>query len=125
MRREGARQIVLAVSHAVFCGPAVERLDGVATASVSGGLEREIGVVLDPVRLEAYGIDPTTMAPLPLVIVPQPQYLHRRTDYFGNVAHVFMVQQPHTNLAISATCLVTVERPAIPVPADTAPWDRL
>ena len=28
VRREGARQIVLAVSHAVFCGPAVERLDG-------------------------------------------------------------------------------------------------
>jgi ribose-phosphate pyrophosphokinase len=27
VRREGARQIVLAVSHAVFCGPAVERLD--------------------------------------------------------------------------------------------------
>ena len=60
-----------------------------------------------------------------LVIVPQPQYLHRRTDYFGNVAHVFMVQQPHTNLAISATCLVTVERPAITVPADTAPWETV
>jgi ribose-phosphate pyrophosphokinase len=27
VRREGARQVVLAVSHAVFCGPAVERLD--------------------------------------------------------------------------------------------------
>ena len=60
-----------------------------------------------------------------LVIVPQPQYLHRRTDYFGNVAHVFMVQQPHTNLAISATCRVTVERPAIPVPADTAPLETV
>jgi len=27
LRTEGARQIVIAVSHAVFCGPAVERLD--------------------------------------------------------------------------------------------------
>jgi len=27
VRREGARKIVLAVSHAVFCGPAIERLD--------------------------------------------------------------------------------------------------
>ena len=27
VRREGAQKIVLAVSHAVFCGPAVERLD--------------------------------------------------------------------------------------------------
>ena len=27
VRREGAKQIVIAVSHAVFCGPAVERLD--------------------------------------------------------------------------------------------------
>ena len=52
-----------------------------------------------------------------LVIVPQPQYLHRRSDYFGNIAHVFMVQQPHNHLAISATCLVTVERPTTPVPA--------
>jgi transglutaminase-like putative cysteine protease len=60
-----------------------------------------------------------------LVIVPQPQYLHRRSDYFGNVAHVFMVQQPHNHLAISATCLVTVERPTIPVPADTAPWETV
>jgi ribose-phosphate pyrophosphokinase len=27
VRREGAKKIVIAVSHAVFCGPAVERLD--------------------------------------------------------------------------------------------------
>jgi ribose-phosphate pyrophosphokinase len=27
VRRDGAKKIVIAVSHAVFCGPAVERLD--------------------------------------------------------------------------------------------------
>ncbi len=37
--------------------PRVERLDGVATASVSGGLEREIHVLLDPTTIEAYGLD--------------------------------------------------------------------
>jgi transglutaminase-like putative cysteine protease len=58
-----------------------------------------------------------------LAIVPAPQYLHRRTDYFGNIAQVFMVQQPHDELRMTATSVVETRPPAIPTPADTPPWE--
>jgi len=41
--------------------PRIERLDGVAAATVSGGLEREIQVQLDPERIDAFGLDPTSI----------------------------------------------------------------
>jgi len=37
--------------------PRLERLNGIASADVAGGLEREIHVVLDPKKLEAYALD--------------------------------------------------------------------
>ena len=37
--------------------PRLARLPGVASAQTEGGLEREIHVVLDPVRVAAYGLD--------------------------------------------------------------------
>jgi len=37
--------------------PRMERLEGIATAQAAGGLKREIHVVLDPVRIEAFGLD--------------------------------------------------------------------
>jgi len=60
-----------------------------------------------------------------LDIEPEPQYLHRRTDYFGNIVHVFMVQQPHDALNITATSIVETNRPVTPPPADTAPWETV
>ena len=42
--------------------PRLERLDGVASATVAGGLEREIQVQLDPERVEAHGLNPTAIA---------------------------------------------------------------
>jgi transglutaminase-like putative cysteine protease len=60
-----------------------------------------------------------------LTIVPAPQYLHRRTDYFGNIAHVFMVQQPHDELRMTATSVVETHLPATPTPADTPPWETV
>jgi transglutaminase-like putative cysteine protease len=56
-------------------------------------------------------------------IVPKPQYLHRRTDYFGNTALVFMVQHPHNELSMSATSIVRTSRPVIPAPETTIPWE--
>jgi HAE1 family hydrophobic/amphiphilic exporter-1 len=41
--------------------PRLERLHGIATADVAGGLEREIHVVLDPARLEAFALDVNTV----------------------------------------------------------------
>lgn len=60
-----------------------------------------------------------------LTITPQPQYLHNRTDYFGNIAHVFMVQHPHNELAISVKSLVKTTVPIIPRPDATMPWENV
>ncbi|MBN1653037.1 MAG: efflux RND transporter permease subunit [Deltaproteobacteria bacterium] len=37
--------------------PRIERLPGIASAEAAGGLEREIQVVLDPVKIDASGLD--------------------------------------------------------------------
>lgn len=58
-----------------------------------------------------------------LSIVPKPQYLHCRTDYFGNTVHVFMVQHSHNELAMSATSIVSTSRPATPTLEATEPWE--
>jgi transglutaminase-like putative cysteine protease len=60
-----------------------------------------------------------------LAIVPQPQYLHRRTDYFGNTVHIFMVQHPHRELAVTATSLVETANPTPPEPGHTPPWETV
>ncbi len=60
-----------------------------------------------------------------LTITPTPQYLHTRTDYFGNTAHVFMVQHPHNELAIWVSSLVETTRPATPPPDTTMPWEKV
>lgn len=60
-----------------------------------------------------------------LTIVPEPQYLHRRIDYFGNIAEVFMVQQPHSELAVTATNIVETTLSATPAPESTAPWETV
>ena len=60
-----------------------------------------------------------------LTIVPEPQYLHQRKDYFGNIAHVFMVQQPHDELAMSTVSTVETSLPVIPASAQTEPWETV
>ena len=60
-----------------------------------------------------------------LSIVPEPQYLQRRYDYFGNIVHVFMVQQPHKQLAMTAASVVETSRSIAPPPADTPPWETV
>ncbi len=60
-----------------------------------------------------------------LVITPKPQYLHTRSDYFGNIAHVFMVQHPHNELAIRVSSLVKTTRPVIPPPDTTMSWEKV
>ncbi len=58
-----------------------------------------------------------------LSFVPEPQYLHRRIDYFGNIAHVFMVQQPHKALAVTATSVVSTDRMPPLDPMATQAWE--
>ncbi len=58
-----------------------------------------------------------------LSIIPQPQYLHCRTDYYGNTVHVFMVQHPHNELTMSATSIVNTSPPIIPTAEATVPYE--
>ena len=60
-----------------------------------------------------------------LEIVPQPQYLQQHTDFFGNVAHVFMLQQPHDELVMTAESTVTTSLPTTPPAEGTAPWESV
>jgi transglutaminase-like putative cysteine protease len=60
-----------------------------------------------------------------LAIEPAPEYQHQRTDYFGNIVHVFMVQQPHQELAMTATSIVETTLPVAPAPEGTAPWETV
>jgi len=60
-----------------------------------------------------------------LAIAPEPRYLSRRIDYFGNIARVFMVQQPHKELAIAAASIVNITPQTIPPAADTPPWETV
>ena len=60
-----------------------------------------------------------------LEVEPEPQYLHRRVDYFGNLAHVFMVEQPHTRLSLTATSVVRTSVPATPDPTATPAWETV
>lgn len=57
--------------------------------------------------------------------MPEPQYLQRRIDYFGNITHVFMVQHPHNELSMTATSMVETIPPATPAPAGTASWETV
>jgi transglutaminase-like putative cysteine protease len=60
-----------------------------------------------------------------LLIDPEPQYLHQRTDYFGNTALVFMVQQPHDALVMTAESTVATTAPVLPAPEATPPWEAV
>jgi transglutaminase-like putative cysteine protease len=54
-----------------------------------------------------------------LVIDPMPQYRHRRTDYFGNTVQVFMVEQPHEALTMTAASVVDTASPVSMDPSKT------
>lgn len=58
-----------------------------------------------------------------LSITPEPQYLHRRTDYFGNIVQVFMVEHPHEALSVTAESLVDIIPAAAPLPFGTIAWE--
>jgi len=58
-------------------------------------------------------------------ITPEPQYRHRRTDYFGNIVDVFMVQHPHNELAMTAESIVDVTASVTPIPESTPSWETV
>jgi transglutaminase-like putative cysteine protease len=60
-----------------------------------------------------------------LTIVPEPQYLQQRSDYFGNTTHVFMVQHSHNELAMTATSVVETSPRLTPRPEKTPAWETV
>jgi transglutaminase-like putative cysteine protease len=60
-----------------------------------------------------------------LAIVPEPQCQRSRTDYFGNLTQMFMVQQPHDNLTITTTSTVETATPSAVAPATTLAWEAV
>jgi len=60
-----------------------------------------------------------------LTIVPEPQYLHQRFDYFGNTSHVFMVQHPHRQLTVEAESMVETVVPSVPQPDLSPSWEQV
>lgn len=58
-------------------------------------------------------------------IDPKPAYLSSRTDFFGNAIRVFMIQQPHTELTVTATSRVETLPAAAPDPDRTPPWETV
>ena len=58
-----------------------------------------------------------------LTIKPEPQYLQVRTDYFGNTAHVFMVQHPHEDLSITVDSFVETAQTNLPAQTNIS-WEE-
>ncbi len=60
-----------------------------------------------------------------LTVDPAPATIFERTDYFGNPALYFAVQNPHSVLTVTATSSVALQPPA---PVDfmaSCPWEQL
>ncbi|BBO91493.1 transglutaminase family protein [Desulfosarcina ovata] len=66
-----------------------------------------------------------TVGPCRLEIVPQPQYLSERIDFFGNTVQGFMVQHPHSELAMTAFSEMEILPQGSPPPESTPPWEQV
>jgi len=58
-----------------------------------------------------------------LEITPLPAVVSQQTDYFGNPATFFTVQEMHKELKVTAVHLVAVTPDAPPAPESTPPWE--
>ncbi len=60
-----------------------------------------------------------------LSFLPAAQDYRERTDFFGNRAAYFAIDEPHTQLAVVATSVVEVAEPALLLAGQAAPWEVL
>jgi transglutaminase-like putative cysteine protease len=56
---------------------------------------------------------------------PEPAHLDHRTDYFGNHAGQFAIEQPHNRLTVTAVSQVQVTPPEVPAPSLTPAWEDI
>lgn len=60
-----------------------------------------------------------------LTVTPVPAVVANRTDYFGNPAVFFIVQESHCRLTVTASHVAEVEPFAAPDPARTPAWEEV
>jgi transglutaminase-like putative cysteine protease len=60
-----------------------------------------------------------------LRIRPEPAHTDHRSDYFGNHAGQFAIEQPHNRLTVTAVSQVQVMPPEVPAPSTTPPWEDI
>jgi transglutaminase-like putative cysteine protease len=60
-----------------------------------------------------------------LTIEPAPAVSSTWTDYFGNPARFFTIQEPHERLVVTATHVADITPLVAPDPATTVPWDTV
>jgi transglutaminase-like putative cysteine protease len=60
-----------------------------------------------------------------LRIRPEPATTDHRSDYFGNHAGQFAIEQPHNRLTVTAVSQVQVTPPEVPAPSSTPPWEDI
>jgi transglutaminase-like putative cysteine protease len=57
---------------------------------------------------------------------PAPAILHRYVDYFGNTAHYFSLQHPHTELTVTSLSLIDIDHSGfLPLPTTSPPWEHV
>ncbi|MEM9881779.1 MAG: transglutaminase family protein [Planctomycetota bacterium] len=56
---------------------------------------------------------------------PVPATTNTRTDYFGNYATHFTVQEPHRHMSVVAVSEVEVDRAAPMLPGTSPPWEQV
>src|SRR5438270_4237371 len=60
-----------------------------------------------------------------LAIDPPPAVAVEQTDYFGNPATFFAIQEPHRRLTLTASHRVDVAARNFPDPSQTSHWDEV
>jgi len=77
-------------------------------------------------HLQPRAMDRQTCVGSEVVITPVPAARDEREDMFGNRVLYFAVQEPHTELIVTANSEVELKAlPAAPDPMQTPPWEQL
>lgn len=60
-----------------------------------------------------------------LGIVPEPAFIMRRSDWFGNFVDYFSIEGSHNGLEVTSQCAVQVSSAPKLTPSDSLPWEAV
>lgn len=60
-----------------------------------------------------------------LRIVPEPAFVARRVDWFGNNVDYFSIEGSHNGLEVTSQCVIDVTRPPKLTPSESLPWEQV